>query len=146
MTGKSPTNKTVPSIVQPLTFVQEIEHATRREDAITLLGWFKRITGMPPVMWGSSIIGFGRYRYEYESGRCGESMVTGFSPRKSNLSIYIMPGYKDLSEPLQRLGKHKSGKSCLYINKLADIDMSVLEEIVVHGVEYMQANYKTWKK
>ena len=96
-------------------------------------------------MWGPSIIGYGRYQYKYDSGREGESMLTGFSPRKQNLTVYIMPGYRfdSMQEKLGRLGKHKLGKSCLYINKLADIDMDVLEEIVVDGVAYMRDTYAT---
>ena len=95
-------------------------------------------------MWGSSIIGYGRYHYKYQSGRQGDFLVTGFSPRKAALSVYIMPGYRDLSEKLARLGKHKIGKSCLYINKLSDIDLTVLEEIVQDGVAYMKSNYEVW--
>jgi hypothetical protein len=100
-----------------------------------------RITGWPAQMWGSSIVGFGRYEYKYDSGREGDCQVVGFSPRKASMSIYIMPGYRDFSEKLARLGKHKMGKACLYINKLADVDMAVLEEIVRDGVAYMKANY-----
>ncbi len=97
-------------------------------------------------MWGSSIIGYGRYHYKYDSGRQGDFLVTGFSPRKAALSVYIMPGYRDLSEKLSRLGKHKIGKSCLYINKLSDIDLTVLEEIVRDGVTYMKSKYEVWEK
>ena len=95
-------------------------------------------------MWGASLIGYGRYHYKYDSGREGDMLITGFSPRKANLVLYIMPGYRDLSDKLARLGKHKIGKSCLYINKLADIDMDVLREIVEDGLAYMKENYDTW--
>ena len=95
-------------------------------------------------MWGTSIIGYGRYHYKYDSGREGDSLMTGFSPRKSALSIYIMPGYRDLSLMLNRLGKHKTGVSCLYINKLADIELPVLEEIILNGLAYMKKNYPTF--
>ena len=95
-------------------------------------------------MWGTSIIGYGRYEYKYESGREGEFMMTGFSPRKANSTIYIMPGYQDLSEMLEQLGKHKTGKSCLYINKLTDVDLDVLEEIIKFGLDYMRSKYKTY--
>ncbi len=94
-------------------------------------------------MWGTSIIGYGRYEYKYESGREGEFMMTGFSPRKTSSTIYIMPGYQDLSEMLDRLGKHKTGKSCLYINKLSDVDLDVLEEIINFGLDYMRNKYTT---
>ena len=91
-------------------------------------------------------MGFGRYEYHYKSGRSGEYFMTGFSPRKSNLSLYIMPGYQDLDDYLKRLGKHKMGKSCLYMNKLADIDMAVLKELVQYGVNSMLENYKTFDR
>jgi len=123
-------------------FVASVTHKTRAADTRTLLEAFGRLTGWQPHMCGPTIIGYGRYAYKYESGREGTSLVTGFSPRKGALSIYIMPGYQDLSDPLSRLGKHKIGKACLYINKLADIDQSVLEEIIRHGVAHMKANYE----
>ena len=107
---------------------------------------FARLTGWPARMWGPTIIGFGRYAYTYDSGHSGQSLVTGFSPRKASQSIYIMPGYQDLSEPLSRLGKHKIGKACLYINKLADVDLDVLEEIITHGITYMKANYEVTER
>ena len=131
-------------MVSPKTFLAGVEPAGRREDAFTLLKFFNRVTGCKPKMWGPSIIGYGRYHYKYDSGREGEYLLTGFSPRKSALTIYVMPGYRDLSDKLARLGKHKIGKSCLYINRLADVDMGVLEEIVVDGIAYMRANYQTW--
>lgn len=124
-------------------FLASIENNQRREDAKELLALFDRITGMKAKMWGSSIIGYGRYEYRYESGREGEYFMVGFSPRKANSTVYIMPGYQDLSDMLNRLGKHKTGKSCLYINKLSDIDLKVLEEIIRFGLEYMKANYTT---
>lgn len=137
-------NKTKPTSVSVGGFLNAIEHDTRRADGFALLDLFNRITGLRPKMWGPSIIGYGRYHYKYESGREGDFLITGFSPRKSALSIYIMPGYRDMSDKLARLGKHKTGKSCLYINKLADIDTAVLEEIVLDGIAYMKANYEVF--
>ena len=137
-------NKTQPIDVSPADFIASVEHDRRREDAEVLLKWFEDVTGYAPKMWGPSLIGYGRYHYKYDSGREGDMLVTGFSPRKANLVMYIMPGYRDMGEKLARLGKHKLGKSCLYINKLADIDMDVLREIVEDGVAYMKANYQTW--
>ncbi|MEH6743520.1 DUF1801 domain-containing protein [Hyphomonas sp.] len=137
-------NKTRPTDVSPAEFVAAVGHDTRRADSEALLGWFGEVTGYTPKMWGASLIGYGRYHYKYDSGREGDMLITGFSPRKTNLVLYIMPGYRDLSDKLARLGKHKIGKSCLYINKLADIDMDVLREIVEDGVAYMTANYETW--
>ena len=139
-------NKTKPTKVAPRSFIKAIEHPVRRADGLTLLKFFNRITGLKPQMWGPSIVGYGRYYYKTGSGREGEFFLTGFSPRKSALTVYIMPGYRDLSEQLKRLGKHKLGKSCLYINKLDDIDEDVLEEIVLEGLAYMRENYKTWDK
>lgn len=139
-------NKTKPTEVDPKDFVAAVEPEKKRADAESLLDLFNRVTGLQPKMWGPSIIGYGRYHYKYESGREGEFMLTGFSPRKANLSVYILPGYRfgDMQEKLSRLGKHKLGKSCLYINKLADVDMDVLEEIVRDGVDYMRENYETF--
>ena len=127
-----------------INFIASVENEQRRKDANTLLKLFNLVTGMKPKMWGTSIIGYGRYEYKYESGREGEFMMTGFSPRKANSTIYIMPGYQDLSEMLEQLGKHKTGKSCLYINKLTDVDLDVLEEIIKFGLVYMRSKYKTY--
>ncbi|MEE2944234.1 MAG: DUF1801 domain-containing protein [Pseudomonadota bacterium] len=128
-------NKTVAETTDPIAFISSVEHPTRRADAETLLELFSDVTGYEAVMWGSSIIGFGKYHYVYDSGREGDFLATGFSPRKSNLSIYIMPGYQDYGDILARLGKHKMGKSCLYVNKLADIDLDVLRELIARGLE-----------
>lgn len=139
-------NKTKPTEVNPKDFVAAVESDKKRADAEVLLDFFSRVTGLQPKMWGPSLIGYGRYHYKYESGREGDMLMTGFSPRKANLVFYIMPGYSsdEMQDKLSRLGKHKLGKSCLYVNKLADIDMDVLEEIVVDGVDYMRENYETW--
>ena len=139
-------NKTRPSTASVEEFVSSIEHDTRRTDGLALLDMFNRVTGWTPQMWGPSIIGYGRYHYKYASGREGDFLVTGFSPRKSALSIYIMPGYRDMGEKLARLGKHKTGRSCLYINKLADIELNVLEEIVLDGIAYMKTNYEIFEE
>lgn len=136
--------KTTQTNVSPADYIATVEHDIRRADAEYLLEWFTDVTGMEARMWGPTIIGYGRYAYKYDSGREGEYMITGFAPRKSSLVFYIMPGYQDLGEPLKRLGKHKLGKSCLYINKLKDIDLDALKEIVEAGVAYMQKNYETW--
>ena len=138
-------NKTQVTTVDPVEFIKTVESDKRRADAETLLSFFNRITGMKPQMWGPSLIGYGRYHYKYESGREGDMLLTGFSPRMQNLSLYILPGYQfgNMEEKLNRLGKHKLGKACLYINKLADVDMDVLEEIVLDGIAYMHENYET---
>jgi hypothetical protein len=136
-------NKTGVTDVDPVEFIAAVEHPTRRVDAETLLAMMRRVTGCEPQMWGPSIIGFGRYHYRYESGREGDFMLTGFSPRKANLVVYVLPGYDDIADDLAQLGKHKIGKSCLYINKLADVDLAVLERIVADGVGRMRREYET---
>ncbi|MEE9417655.1 MAG: DUF1801 domain-containing protein [Acidimicrobiales bacterium] len=137
-------NKTQSTEVSPHDFVAAVEHPTRRADAEVLLEMMTRATGCAPKMWGPSIIGFGRYHYKYDSGSEGDYLLSGFSPRKANLVLYIMPGYDDIDDQLKELGKHKLGKSCLYINKLADVDVDVLEQIVADGVARMRNNYQTW--
>lgn len=139
-------NKTQVTRVDPVDFIASVEPEPRRADAEVLLEMFNRVTGLEPKMWGPAIIGFGRYHYKYESGREGDFMLTGFSPRKAKLVMYIMPGYRfgEMQERLAKLGKHKLGKSCLYINKLADVDLAVLEDIVRDGLAYMYDKYETW--
>lgn len=139
-------NKTQVTRTDPVDFIAAVESEKKRADAEALLALFNRVTGLKPQMWGASLIGYGRYHYKYESGREGEFFMTGFSPRKANLVVYIMPGYRygDMQDKLARLGKHKLGKSCLYINKLADIDLGVLAEIVIDGIAYMRQTYQTW--
>lgn len=137
-------NKTRPTEVDPREFIAAVEHPVRRADAQTLLEMMERVTGCKPRMWGPSIVGFGRYHYRYDSGREGELMLTGFSPRKANLVLYVLPGYDDLGDQLAELGKHRVGKSCLYVNKLADVDLDVLERIVADGVTTMRERYETW--
>lgn len=134
-------NKTRPTDIDPEAFIAAIEHPVRRADALILLEMMRRLSGEDACMWGPSIIGFGQYHYKYESGREGDFMRTGFSPRKSGQVVYIMPGYTKFSLILDRLGKFKEGKSCLYITKLADIDLAVLEELVAAGLEEMARKY-----
>ena len=135
-------NKTQITDVDPSDFITTVENPTRRADAEVMLDLMSKVTGCEPKMWGPSIIGFGRYRYRYDSGREGEFMLTGFSPRKANLVIYTMPGYDKMDEQLAELGKHRLGKSCLYVNKLTDVDLDVLEKIVTDGVATMRAKHE----
>jgi hypothetical protein len=137
-------NKTKPAIVSPHAFISALDDGRRKREAERLLPWFETVTGLKGRMWGPSMIGFGRYHYKYDSGREGDFMMTGFAPRKAAMTLYIMPGYRDMSETLARLGPHRIGKSCLYINRLESVDMDVLAEIVTDGVAYMRANYETW--
>lgn len=122
-------------------FINEIADDKRRRDAQTVLDLMRELTGEEPAMWGSSIVGFGAYRYEYKSGRKSEWFKVGFSPRKQNLTLYIMNGFQRYDELMARLGKHKTGVSCLYINKLTDVDMDVLRELVRESFGYMTEKY-----
>jgi len=134
-------NKTKVTTQSVNAFIASVDHPVRRSDAETLNALFQEITGWAPQMWGPSMIGYGSYHYTYDSGREGDFLATGFSPRKTNLSVYIMPGYADFSGILGRLGKHKIGKSCLYINKLADIDISVLSELIRAGLTDLDSKW-----
>ena len=118
-------------------FLNSIEDEKKRQDSFTILALMKEVTGSDPVMWGTSIIGFGHYHYKYASGRENDWMLTGFSPRKQNLTLYIMSGFDQYGELLSKLGKHTTGKGCLYIKKLEHIDLDVLRELVKHSVEHM---------
>jgi len=123
-------------------FIESVENQTRREDALVLLKLFEKVTGEKAQMWGKSIIGFGSYHYKSDRSRQeGDWPLTGFSPRKANLSIYIMPGFKQYTNLLAKLGKHKHSVSCLYINKLADIDLKILEKLIHNSVKEMKKRY-----
>ena len=118
-------------------FLNKVTDKGRRDDCFAVLEIMKDITGEEPKMWGPSIVGFGRYHYKYESGREGEWMITGFSPRKGDLTLYIMPGLDAFPDLMKRLGKFKTGKSCLYIKKLDDVDPGVLRQLVKQSVKKM---------
>lgn len=107
-------------------------------DCRTIIKLMKKATGEEPKMWGAAIVGFGRYAYEGASGRSGEWMVTGFSPRKANLSLYIFVGFEKEATLMKKLGKHSTGKGCLYIKQLSDVDLKVLEQLIVKGVKVME--------
>ena len=130
-------NKTRPTDQNVIDFLNSVDHKTRREDGIALLEMMAEITGEEAVMWGS-IVGFGSYHYKYESGREGDMPLIGFSPRKQSMTLYIMPGFDEYEEMLAELGKHKIGKACLYINKLADVDHTVLSRLIRRSYEHMK--------
>lgn len=133
--------KTRPNDGNVIEFLEKVENDKRRMDSFKVLELFEEITGKKPVMWGNSIVGFGRYRYSYPSGGSAEWLTTGFSPRKQSLTLYIMPGFDKYDELMSKIGKHKTGVSCLYINKLEDIDMDVLKELVTASYNYMDKKY-----
>lgn len=134
-------NKTVKKRKSVDQFINETEHKRRKEDAEILLGLMTKISGTKPRMWGDSIIGFGDYHYKYESGREGDSFKIGFSPRKSKTSVYLMDGFDKYEEILKRIGKHKKSKACLYINKMLDVNIDVLEELLTASWEDMTKKY-----
>ena len=134
-------NKTHATGQDPVAFLNSIEDPIKRDDSFRLLELMGKITGKPAVMWGTSLIGFGSYRYQYDSDHKGEYLVTGFSPRKANLSIYILPGFDDYQDLLKNLGRHKTGRSCLNLKKLADIDEAVLEQLIAAAYQDMLQKY-----
>jgi hypothetical protein len=129
--------KTKPTDRSVEDFLNSISNEKKRQDSFTILKLLEEATGEEPQMWGDSIIGFGRYKYKYASGREGEWFLTGFSPRVQNLTLYIMSGFDHYDVLLDQLGKYKTGKSCLYINKIEDIDLKTLKDLVKQSVEHM---------
>jgi hypothetical protein len=119
-------------------FLKNVTDEKKRHDSFAILELMKRVTGEKPEMWGDSIIGFGSYHYKYASGREGDWFLTGFSPRKQNLTLYIMAGFDEYEHLLSKLGKHSTGKSCLYVKKLDDVNIDVLKELVKRSVEHMK--------
>jgi hypothetical protein len=122
-------------------FLDSVADPQRREDGKTVRTMMERITGEPARMWGPSIIGFGRYHYKYDSGHEGEMCRLGFSPRKAELVLYVLTQSERQQPLLARLGKHRTGKSCLYIKRLSDVDEGVLEELAVDALRYMNEKY-----
>jgi hypothetical protein len=127
--------KTTPTAASVSAFLAGIDDADRRRDCKTVLGIMKRATGASPKMWGSSIVGFGSYDYRYASGGEGSAPIVGFSPRKRDLTLYVLRDFARRDALLAKLGKHTTGKSCLYIKRLADVDLDVLEKLVEASVE-----------
>ncbi|KPK94327.1 MAG: hypothetical protein AMJ88_04105 [Anaerolineae bacterium SM23_ 63] len=129
------TQKTDSSVEE---FLNSVTNEKKREDSFAILELMREVTGEEPSMWGTSIVGFGAYRYKYASGREGEWPLVGFSPRKQNLTLYIMSGFDGYDGLLADLGKYKTGKSCLYINKLEDVDLVSLRELIKQSVKHME--------
>ncbi|HRE41738.1 MAG TPA: DUF1801 domain-containing protein [Ignavibacteria bacterium] len=130
--------KTKVTEVKPEDFLNAVEDEKKRKEAFEILAMFKKITGEKPKMWGPTMIGFGKYFYKYETGHSGECFITGFSPRKQAMTLYVLGNFKGKDELLSKLGKYKNGKSCLYIKKLDDIDRGVLKKLI-------ETAYKYWK-
>ena len=119
-------------------FLKGIQDEQKREDCFKIVDIMKKAAKAEPQMWGTSIVGFGSYHYKYASGREGDWFLVGFSPRKQNLTLYIMSGFDEYNSLLKKLGKHATGKSCLYIKRLEDVDVKVLKELVTRSVKHMQ--------
>ncbi len=134
--------KTKPTKASVESFLKKVTDDARRQDCQAVTELMKEVTGAPPEMWGPSIVGFGRYRYKYPTGREGEWMLMGFSPRKTDLTLYILPGVHEFQELLPKLGKIKTGKACLYIKKLEDVDLKVLRKILKQALQRM-SKYRT---
>ena len=132
------TKKTKKSVAA---FLKGVEGDQKRADAQALLKLMKRVTKMAPTMWGDSIVGFGSYHYVYDSGREGDWFITGFSPRKRKLTLYLMSGFPQHARLMKKLGKYTTGMSCLYLNSLDDIDLGVLEELVKESVKHIKKTY-----
>jgi len=132
------TKKTTASVKD---FLNSVPDERKRKDSFAIVKLMQEVTGIKPAMWGPSIVGFGKYHYKYASGHEGDAPLAGFSPRKQNLTLYIMAGFDGRAELLGKLGKHKTGKVCLYINKLEDVDLFTLKDLVRRSFEYMQRKY-----
>ncbi len=135
--------KTRPTRASVKSFIDAVDDAQKRKDAKTISAMMRRATGKRAKMWGDSIVGFGIYRYSNTAGKQFEWPVTGFSPRARNLTVYIMPGFSRYDALMKKLGKHKTGRSCLYINKLSDVDEDVLESLIEESVKRMRKVYET---
>jgi len=134
-------NKTVENDGSVTEFLNSVKDETKKADCQKVLALMEEISGEPAKMWGKSIVGFGNYHYKYDSGREGDFMKIGFSPRAQNLTLYIMPGFGRYDDLMEKLGKHKTGKSCLYVKKLADVDENVLKELMTESYGYMTEKY-----
>ena len=132
--------KTRPTDLDVTEFLNAIQDEDKRKDCIALADLMQRVTGEKPEMWGDGMIGYGRYTYRYTSGRTGEWMKTGFAPRKGNITIYIMAYLENYPEIMPRLGKYKTGKSCIYIKRLTDIDTAVLEELIRQSLQSLMSS------
>ena len=134
-------NKTVETDASVENFINAVDNEQKRQDSWDLVALMSKITGAPAKMWGKSLVGFGQYHYKYASGREGDFFLTGFSPRKTALTIYVMPGFADYEKQMARLGPHKTGKSCLYLKNLDEVDREVLEEMINDSVKVMRERY-----
>jgi nucleoid DNA-binding protein len=134
-------NKTVENDGSVDKFLDSVKDETKKADCLKVKALMEEISGEPAKMWGNSIVGFGTYHYKYESGREGDFMKMGFSPRAQNVTLYIMPGFDRYEDLMNKLGKFKTGKSCLYVKKLVDVDEEVLKDLITESYAYMTNKY-----
>ncbi len=134
-------NKTVENDANVDQFLNSVENSQKKAESFRVKEMMEQITGFKPKMWGTSLVGFGSYHYKYATGREGDMLKVGFSPRKAAMTIYIMPGFERYDDLMSKLGKYKTGKSCLYIKKLSDVDEEVLKELITESYEYMTKKY-----
>lgn len=137
-------NKTKVTKASVTSFINSIDDKQKRADVRKVATMMRKATGKRAKMWGSSMVGYGAYHYKYASGREGDFMITGFSPRKQALAVYVMPGFSTFDKLMAKLGKYKTGKSCLYIKRLSDVDEKVLERLIDGSVKLMRKKYETW--
>ncbi len=135
--------KTKPTSASVTAYVNAIDDPAKRRDVKKVAAMMRRATGKRPKMWGPSMVGYGVYEYRYPTGNSGEWMLTGYAPRKQALTVYIMTGFTPFESLMKKLGKYKTGKSCLYIKKLDDVDEKVLEDLITRSVERMRKSYNT---
>ena len=135
--------KTVATDKDVTAFLNQVDDPQKKADCLTLIPVFENIVKAKAILWGNSIVGFGQYHYKYDSGREGDFMITGFSPRKNALTIYIMSGFSEYETLMQQLGKYKTGKSCLYIKNLNHVDMEILKQLIQASVAYIKQKYST---
>ena len=136
-------NKTTPNDQDVEQFLNSVDDERKRKDSFTILELMKQVTGIEPRMWGSSIVGFGSYHYKYESGREGDMILAGFSPRKQNLTLYNMSGFERYDDLIKQLGKHTTGKGCLYIKRLDDVDLPTLKSLIEESFKHVKQLAKT---
>ncbi len=132
------TKETDASVIE---FIESVDHPKKREDAFRLLDIFTEVTGYDAKMWGPSIIGFGHYHYKYQTGHEGNAPLVGYSPRKAKISLYFAPGDREREQLLQQFGKHTTGKACVYINKLADVDEDILKALIQQSIAFLRKTY-----
>lgn len=132
------TKETDASVIE---FIESVDHPKKREDAYRLLDIFTEVSGYEAKMWGPSIIGFGHYHYKYQTGHEGDAPLVGFSPRKAKISLYFAPGDREREQLLQQFGKHTTGKACVYINKLADVEGDILKALIQQSIVFLQKTY-----